>query len=81
MNLWLVMMCIGFLLIGFGMGNFYCSIVRGEDFNYNMTKQMQDEGRLLEFCIHNTTIKIPDLDKFCGLHYGGIDTVYGDKIK
>ena len=45
-------------------------------FHFNMTKQLDDESRLLDSCIH-TDIQIPN----CEMIYGSIDKPYGDKIK
>jgi hypothetical protein len=45
-------------------------------FIFNMTKQLNDETRLLQICIE-TEIKIPN----CNLLYGGVNTTYGEAIK
>jgi len=45
-------------------------------FIFNMTKQLNDETRLLQICIE-TEIKIPN----CNMIYAGPNTTYGDKIK
>lgn len=52
----------------------------GAEFKFNLTKRMQDETKLLDFCISNTTIKIPDVEKFCALSYGGLNTSYGESV-
>jgi hypothetical protein len=53
----------------------------GAEFKFNQTKEMEDEGRKLQFCIHNTKIKIPDVDEFCGIRYGGLNTTYGESVE
>ena len=45
-------------------------------FIFNMTKQLNDETRLLQICIE-TEIKIPN----CEILYGSIDKPYGEAIK
>ena len=45
-------------------------------FIFNMTKQLNDETRLLSICIE-TEIKIPN----CSIMYGGVNTTYGEAIK
>jgi len=45
-------------------------------FIFNMTKQLNDETRLLQICIE-TEIKIPN----CNMIYAGPNTTYGEAIK
>ena len=67
----------GFFL-GFGISQIYYA--HGAEFHYNLTKRMQDEGKLVEFCSVNTTIKIPELDKKCALIYGKLNSSYGESV-
>ncbi|HTH22855.1 MAG TPA: hypothetical protein VL854_11610 [Nitrososphaeraceae archaeon] len=52
----------------------------GEDYKFNMTKELEDEGRTLQLCIFNTKIEIQGIPEFCSTRYGGINSPYGDKI-
>lgn len=45
-------------------------------FTFNMTKQLEDETKLLDICIH-TDIKIPN----CNMITGKINSSYGEAIK
>ena len=76
-----VLFLIGGVSMGVALGVFICTqIAHAEDFIFNQTKRMQDEEKLLAFCISNTTIKIPDVDKFCAMSYGGLNTSYGESV-
>jgi hypothetical protein len=72
---WLYILLLGGVLIGFGVRGFV-DMAFGEEFHFNMTKQLNDETRLLQICIE-TEIKIPN----CEILYGGVNTTYGEKIK
>ena len=50
-------------------------IVFGLDFNYHLTKQMNEETRILALCF-DSTITIPD----CNIMTGKINSSYGEKI-
>jgi hypothetical protein len=67
------------IVMGFFVGayiGFHLFKVSGEEFHFNMTKQLNDETRLLQICIE-TEIKIDN----CNLLYGGVNTTYGEAIK
>lgn len=50
-------------------------IVFGLDFNYHLTKQMNEETRILALCFHSD-LTIPD----CNMISARINTTYGDKL-
>jgi hypothetical protein len=56
-----------------------CNIIHsvyGEDYKFNMTKELEDEERVLQICIE-TTIKL----EFCDSRYGALDKPYGEAVK
>jgi hypothetical protein len=70
---------IAFGLVGFALGMSICNIlhsVYGEDYKFNMTKELEDEQRVLQICIE-TTIKL----EFCDSRYGALDKPYGEAVK
>lgn len=48
--------------------------LQGEEFN--MTKVLNQETRLLDLCINAPDMKIPNCDRI----YGGVNTTYGEKM-
>jgi hypothetical protein len=51
-------------------------LVNAEQYKFNMTKELEDEERVLQICIE-TTIKL----EFCDSRYGALDKPYGEAIK
>lgn len=60
---------------------FALSTASGENYKFNMTKDLIEEGRLLQFCVVDHKMLLPDIETFCSTRYGGINTPYGEAIK
>lgn len=55
--------------------------VYAEDYKFNMTQELKEETHLLNFCVVDHKILLPDIETFCSTRYGGINTPYGEAIK
>ncbi len=64
-------------VLGFNVGKAY-----GENYNYNMTQEEQEQLTLSELCyVMKGDLTIGTLDDFCKMAYGGINSKYGEAIK
>jgi len=63
-------------LLGVVTGLWIANYAHGEQFHFNMTKQLNDETRLLALCI-DSDIKIPN----CEILYGGVNSSYGEALR
>jgi hypothetical protein len=52
----------------------------GEDYKFNMTQEMKDEGNVVALCYQND-IQIDFIKQFCSTRYGGIESEFGEAIK
>jgi hypothetical protein len=69
------------IVIGFVSGILYqVHTVKAENYNFNMTKELEDEGNVVALC-YDTGIEIEMIKEFCATRYGGIGTEYGEAIK
>jgi hypothetical protein len=54
--------------------------IYGEDYKFNMTRELQDETNVLPLC-YDTGMEIEMIKDFCAERYGGLNTPYGEPIK